>query len=126
MKLPRFTLKRAMLLVAVVAVSLGTFVGLRQRSERLRHLAQDHAQEAQSAADMAWGFQRFGINADGTVPEEQAKQAQHYWRVYSHHKALSERYESAASHPWAWVSPDPAEPFPLGGPGRRVDLHFGE
>jgi hypothetical protein len=100
MKLPQFTLRRAMHLVALVALILGTFVGLRQRTERLHRIAQAHAREAQGAADTAWGFQRFGINADGTVPEDQAKQAEHYWQVFSQHKALSEKYELAAKRPW--------------------------
>jgi hypothetical protein len=42
----------------------------------------------------------------------------------AHHGALRRKYEYAAARPWEHVPPDPPDPVPLSGPGRRVDLHF--
>jgi hypothetical protein len=40
------------------------------------------------------------------------------------HAALRRKYEHAEARPWEYVPPDPPDPVPLSGPGRRVDLHF--
>jgi hypothetical protein len=97
--------------VAIAAVVLGTYAFLHRRSERFRHLATLHANKAQEAADIGWGFQRFGINSDGSIPPENAKQSARQWNKYLYHKALREKYDRASSHPWLFVLQDPPPPF---------------
>ncbi len=109
-KVPRFTTGLLMVAVAVVAGLLGVASLIRRRGEVLRSMSLSHRSEAYSTADTAWGFQRFGIGTDGTVPEENARQADHYWQLYAYHLELGVKYERAARRPWLPVAPDPPVP----------------
>ncbi len=105
----RFTVRGMMVMVAVVAVSLGTCRAV----ERLRVRAFEyqiaegvhawaerlhaHAQKYEGAC-LGWASPPFRAN-----PKIDS-------RLATYHAALRRKYEYAASHPWFPVEPDPPPP----------------
>jgi hypothetical protein len=83
MKRPRFTVRRLMVAIAVIAVLLAAVLCLNDRRRRFALLANDH-----------------GLKA---IEEIKAKRP-------SRHRELYEKYIYAAHHPWLPVAPDPPEP----------------
>jgi hypothetical protein len=95
MRLPRvrFTLRRMMLVVAVVAIHFGLTAWMERRATQFRALYADH------------------INKVGVVssPKPWPHEVQ---GIY--HLAMGEKYRVAALRPWLPVEPDPPEPCHLG------------
>jgi hypothetical protein len=111
MKLPcvRFTVRRLMIAVAVVAVLLGAsdaVARLREQAFTCQLIAGIHAlgeelhthPEKYEGTCMGWAAPTF--QADPRLDSKLA--------VY--HAALRRKYESAAAHPWLAVDPDPPPP----------------
>lgn len=98
----RFRLHALLVLIAMAAVAMGGIVGLRRRGEMLQRKASFHSREAQSAADVAWGYRRF---AGGN-----AEEAARFGRLHAYHLGLRRKYEQAANRPWLPVTTDPASP----------------
>ena len=91
---PRFTVRRLMIAVAVVAVLLGVVVGLKRRSDRFRAIALRYAakhKEDRMAYDVVADEGRF-------------------LRRYDYHLSMQRKYEMATERPWLPVPPDPPEP----------------
>jgi hypothetical protein len=86
----RFTVRRMMVAVAVVAVLLAMAVTLSHRRSRFESLRDYHA----SRAPYVW------LGPMGTLWERQGE-----W-----HWAMKRKYERAARYPWLPVAPDPPEP----------------
>jgi hypothetical protein len=86
----RFTVRRLMVAVAVVGITLGALAACRSRSARFREIRDRHR------AAMIVGFE---------APGEAAPAARLDW-----HRAIERKYEYAARHPWLPVAPDPPEP----------------
>lgn len=80
MRLPRFTVRRLMVAIAVIAFFLATGLLLNDRRGRFALLANDHGLKAIEAKRPA------------------------------RHLALYEKYIDAAHHPWLPVADDPPDP----------------
>jgi hypothetical protein len=97
MRLPRlrFTVRRMMVAVVILAVPLGAIAELRRRHEHYRWLASYHAGKA-------------GItNMNPSSPRPTFGTLREIWRY-----DLSRKYMEAAARPWLAVAPDPPDPGP--------------
>jgi hypothetical protein len=95
----RFTVRRLMVAVAVVAIVLGAIYVLASRRARFLAIAPEHWDAIQEP------FLKY---YDVYLTPEQARQ----WALTRDgwHMAMSVRYGYAADHPWLPVAPDPPEP----------------
>lgn len=118
MKLPRcrLTVRRMIAVVAIIALIIGVATYL-MRADHYRRRARHHALMERSSVIAV---------VDGAKPAEQQELDELNRAWTAHHGSLRRKYEAAATRPWAYVAPDPPEPFAMSGPGRRVDLHFGD
>ena len=89
MKLPRLTIRRLMVAVAVVAAPLACGAWAARRAATFREISAYHALE--------WSR----IDTTGT----QEVDARAEW-----HRAMEMKYRDAARYPWLPVAPDPPEP----------------
>jgi hypothetical protein len=97
MKRPRVTVRRMMILVAIVALVIGG-EKMRRRWLGLREMAAEH---------------KFRAEACETVASEQGPR----WRRYAHYRTVAAysrrmqiKYEHAMRRPWLSVEPDPPKP----------------
>ena len=104
MRLPRLTLKRAMLLVALVAVTLGVGGECIRRRSRFLSLASSHAAEACDGRIVPLALRTQMTEAELAAYGERRLA----WEEY--HNGLVAKYERAARYPWLPVAPDPREP----------------
>ena len=102
MKLPRvrFTVRRMMVAVCVLAVALFTAVMLR-RSYEYRERALENA----DAEELSLSYADEGRGENGD-PQRVARGEQ----MAAYHRALRIKYERARWYPWLPVAPDPPEP----------------
>ena len=98
MRLPRlrFTVRRLMLAVAIVAVILGAASGVRRRAERFRMIESYHRRNY-----------HFSFVGNPSLDAEKTAKfiARNNW-----HNAMTMKYGDAADHPWLPIPPDPPEP----------------
>jgi hypothetical protein len=97
----RFTVRRLMIAVAVLALLLGA-TAIRQRRAHFQSLADYHAVQARHIQSSHGSMIRPG----GTlvhVPLGSPSRA-------AYHKDMAIKYEHAASRPWMTVEPDPPLP----------------
>ena len=97
MRSPRITTRSLLVLVAALAVVLGTLAALQRRRDRFRQLAAEYA-----SAVKAVYFADVG-GKDGTVLTADA---------WYYHDELAAKYQAAAERPWLPLPPDP--PLPVG------------
>ena len=83
MRFPRLTIRRLMIVVAIVALLLATFLLLNDRRKRFAILANSH-----------------GLRA---IDEVKANRPGRHYQLW-------EKYTYAAHHPWLPVASDPPEP----------------
>jgi hypothetical protein len=85
----RFTVRRMMVAIAVVAIYLGWSRWMERRSERFRALWVEH------------------VNKIGVIssPRPSPHEVQGYY-----HLKMCEKYRAAMNRPWLPVEPDPPEP----------------
>jgi hypothetical protein len=97
MRLPRvrYSVRRMMIVVAVIGLALAMPPWLKGRGERLRLRAIHHTEEGEGG----WVDQR--------VTKEQIEALK---RRLAYHQQMAEKYRWAARYPWLPVWPDPAEP----------------
>lgn len=99
----RFTLRRMIVVVAIVAVSLG-LGGMWMRHERYLGLAQGYSLQEQVARDHQDLIQVTKMDRRGKVLLDA------FPRKRVHYARMRAKYEHAARHPWLSVAPDPPEP----------------
>ena len=92
MKIPRFTIRRLMIAVAVVGLIAGVLI---DRERRFREMADRHWK--------LW-LENPASVVDSRIPNEA------HARQSEHHRAMREKYERASRYPWLPVAPDPPEP----------------
>ena len=115
MRLPRMTTRRWMVTVAVAVIGLtiGGGVWLKQRRDYFLSLAQSHQKEVASSTARGEALKaRFGYTS-GMKIEEILHLHRDYDRMMDradHHESLARKYERAARQPWLPVEPDPPEP----------------
>ena len=99
MKRPRvrFTVRRIMVAVAIVAICCWTVADMERRS-RFRRLAEHHS--SKMYPDIACNAGGLYIVGEGIVSQDRV----------SWHRALHDKYERAARRPWLLVNPDPPMP----------------
>jgi hypothetical protein len=118
MRLPRvrFTVRRMMVAMSVVAVSLGTERAAR-RSADFRELADFHAARLKKLAFLRQheGV-RYGSFSFLPPPEVlrryDAETAPLHAQCVSYHNRLMRKYRRAMWLPWLAVDPDPPSPYP--------------
>ena len=118
MRVPRvrFTVRRMMVAVAVMAVVLTATVQLRQRRESFEQRAEECRRKV-SAVYMDEQSARVG-NRFNYDPRTTAA----YYQLVEHYDALRLKYEQAAARPWWFVGPDLPEPvWPKGVPRLSSD-----
>ena len=105
----RFTVRRLMIVVAIVGFCVGYFA-MWQRAALRRELATYHAIRAKNAkswiSDRKGGYFRPSYFKDPQI----AKVAAVYERMMFFHQEMSRKWEDASRHPWLAVAPDPPEP----------------
>ena len=118
MRLPRMTVRRWMLLAAVIAAILAVqqcverrayYLGRAQSYRRHEHFyglrRNQKIQSGQNAGK--WIFNPDYFTADGDLKEEYVPK---FKKSHNHFLALIRKYRYAADHPWIHVGPDPPEP----------------
>jgi hypothetical protein len=114
--------RRNRIVFALVAVSIGGYVGTRtvaQRSHRFRVLAEYHArwaakfeQSVTSKERAARGCEAYGGARMLQVAQAYRAEAEHCVRLAAFHAWLVPKYQAAAAHPWLPTTADPPEPKP--------------
>lgn len=118
----RFTTRIMMAAVAVLAVLLGSAVGLRRRSEAFHRRALDYL-AAREASIYTQLKERVDLRRAPT-PLERAMLLE-YVRLAVHCEGLAIKYERAADRPWLPVRRDPPTPtWPEGIPRSRHFEHY--
>ncbi len=119
----QLSVRRMMVVVAVLAVTLGA-LAIRSRRDRYLALMRNHDRSAQAATAMqdllakaaefddlhsreAPGRLAYEFSDDAILSRSMVG----YWsRKATYHEQLRRKYEEAASRPWLLVSPDPDPP----------------
>jgi hypothetical protein len=104
MKLPRFTLRRQMIFVAIAGMSAGLFLDYEARRHRYRQLRSIHWDRWMRV------LQEGGRVVDGRTAINHSDFSESIRSRADHHKRLVNRYEWAALNPWMPVALDPPEP----------------
>ena len=104
MRMPRvrFTVRRMMVAVAVLAVVLGAGEATRKRRSRFGREAGFHG-----------AFMRLYARSPPVHFPNKERLASHRRSLAekkAYHESLAGKYEQAARHPWLPVAPDPPEP----------------
>jgi len=109
MRLPsvRFTVRRIMVAVAIMAVFFGAADGLRRRRGSFGQQARKWQRMA--SAEYIASLSVVQHTTFGPSPLELRISEAHY-QLADHYWALKEKYERAASAPWIPVEPDPPAP----------------
>ncbi len=105
MKLPRvrFTVRRLMVAVAIVALMLGWIASLRATAGRRRAIADDHESVLAGQGIVRTGTGGSWYPVDDKPTSE--REAVVMWRIQ-----LADMYRAAADQPWLRLAPDPPEP----------------
>jgi hypothetical protein len=114
MRLPRFrfTVRRLMVAMAIVALLLGGGI-LGRRSLDYRRLAAFHEQMEQRKERAVRGIEILARAANDPADAAAARRdAAYEAQIGRHHAALKAKYLRAASRPWLPVPPDPPPPRP--------------
>src|SRR4051794_24024588 len=132
--LVRLTILRVMGLVAIVAFGLGSWVGMMrvgQRAQTYRNRAHDFADLEEYHRNRAAGIHNQLIPMEASIGQRlddvrdmraerfvtrdkrllaySQKMVQFEDRLADHYRALTGKYEDAATHPWEPLPPDPQE-----------------
>lgn len=92
---PRLTIRRLMLVVAIVGVVLGTSITIRRRATEFESRAAAHREKWIKIFTMTEG-------STGDTPERR--------RRLGHLAEMDLKYQRAARYPWLPVAADPPEP----------------
>ena len=103
--MPRFTVRRMMVAIVVVAVGLGAYETWCRWSSH-RRLCLEKVAMHEWAGDMFCA--RIHNNAPAFYPTEAA--LSWAYRRIDYHDSLAAKYRQAAGRPWRPVAPDPPEP----------------
>ena len=103
MKRPRFTIQRAMILVAFVGVFVGIGVALENRRVRFGGLAAQHRLIREQASPP-------GGSEAYDPPFDRESENQRQQPFLAHHADMERKYRRGARCPWLPMEPDPPEP----------------
>jgi hypothetical protein len=106
MRLPRFSVRRLMVAVAMVGVILATILGVERRRVAFQRLRWWYQGQASVYYSKKFDAERNTLESNrrstDTVSELQLLE-DYYW-------AMAGKYELAADRPWLPVAPDPPKP----------------
>jgi hypothetical protein len=108
MRLPRYRLRTLLIAVAVVALGMGTIVGLARPRESYLRQATQHRKLSNDARLYVMSIDHRYLHWGPSEPERTEMAA--YERRGDYHAALQAKYERAARYPWLPVDPDRPEP----------------
>src|SRR5579862_1676552 len=98
---PRFTVRRLMVAVAIVGISLGLEGIRRRKAEYSKRWEYHRGNNVQGRMDLTDGL--FRMHRGGPIPfRELARESQ-----IQYHGKMARKYERAARYPWLPVAPDP-------------------
>ena len=100
----RFTVRRMMVMVAVIGVLSGGLLWLKRRHERFSRLSSWHGNYVRWIGVGCLHEMHWSTYGGGPLPADWSE-AREDW-----HRALMEKYQAAASRPWFPVEADPAPP----------------
>lgn len=101
MRVPRFSLRRWMMIAGVVAIILALGIELERRRVHFARLARYHTNAALDNVAIV-GIDLNGRNYSIATPL-QKQRFEYHWRLLN-------KYERLASHPWWFAPADPPEP----------------
>jgi uncharacterized protein HemX len=116
----RFTMRQMIVIVAALALAIGTVERLRRRAESFDRRAKMFAQKV-SAAIMEEQSYRLShrTNRRDSPFYYDNRTSVAYDHLVEHYDAMRRKYEQAAARPWLFVEPDIREPdWPNGVPKR--------
>jgi hypothetical protein len=99
LRLPRFTVRRLMVAVAIVALACGVAAELLRRHWQFAKIARDHSEIFLARAA-----------SEGFPPVPLTKIWYPRTAKTAWHAEMSIKYQKAARYPWFPVAPDPPEP----------------
>jgi hypothetical protein len=103
----RFTIRRMMVVVAVVCVLFGTTAGLLRRRSWLQRRAEYYGREASRELMMGMTITRAATFSPSPM---ELRMQDAYLELSDYYAALELKYKRAALHPWLPVGPDPPPP----------------
>lgn len=112
MKLPKVTIRRAMVAVAIIAIPLG-FWSRAMFSRRQSHLGEAayHARREGEERRNLEAFERNRSAGAATANDPSVAKMERASRLrVAYHAGLKDKYQEAAAHPWTSVPPDPKDP----------------
>jgi hypothetical protein len=112
MRLPRMTMRRWIVAVAIVAILIGVGLEVGRRSRRFARLAAYHTNVALEhfGTLMAFGGEPPPLRDVPPAGLGPARYLHPARALLRYHCALTEKYQRAARYPWLPVAPDPPEP----------------
>ena len=116
----RFTMRQMMVIVAVLAVVVGTIEGLRRRRGSFDRRAKMFAQKVGAAImdEQSYRLSHRSNRRDSPFYYDNRTSVA-YDQLVEHYDAMRVKYEQAAARPWLLVEPDLLEPdWPKGVPKR--------
>jgi hypothetical protein len=106
----RFTVRRMMVVVAIVAVIFAVG-GMVRRSMRLRERAEFHERMGREEAEATRAVEDLARGADDPQYAAEVRAvAAASARLGGWHTRMGAKYRKLARHPWLPVEPDPPEP----------------
>lgn len=97
----RFTVRRMMIAVAVVAVLLGAAAGLWRRHASLKRRAEEYARKSHDESMKAHYIDNLWFQS-----EPELKMRDEHYRLTDYYDAQAAKYERAAARPWLPVESD--------------------
>ena len=114
----RFTVRRMMAVVVVMAMVMGAAEWLRRRSVSFQLRAKMFAQQISDAYMAEQNYRaHHRSNRPGTAFYYDGRTTAAYYQLVEHYDAMRVKYEQASASPWWFVGTDLAEPdWPKGVP----------
>jgi hypothetical protein len=109
MRLPSLTIRRLMIIVALLALAAGVIVMLIQ-SERYRQRAVYHSKMEADTQKMMGFYRGDMVLIKGAARENFPDLLDKSTRRNLYHSEMKRKWEDAVKHPWLSVEPDPPEP----------------
>ncbi len=105
----RISLRKLLIIGALLGVILGISAHLHQPSLAFRQISHEHTRKAKSATDTHWWIARTPRQF-GQTPEDYDQELDHFARLRTFHQSQVAKYSTAANRPWLPVPPDPSPP----------------
>lgn len=111
--MPRLTIRRIMLLVAILAVLMASGIltsRLWALSARYRHRANASLEEVRLLRENLKAYDAGTVVGRNITQAEVDRLAVWFRKLLPYHEARARKYDYAARHPWIAVPPDPPQP----------------